>query len=917
MALPLLTTKLYIPPVREQVVNRPRLAETMLCAAGQPGSIVLLSGPAGFGKTTLLVEFVSRLSRPVAWLSVDEGDNDPIRFWTYLIAACRNVYESCGETALSLLHTPAPLPVEAIPAALINDLSGADSQLVLVLDDYHGIQNQAVHAALAYLLEHMPATLHLVVSTRIDPPWMLARYRARGRLFEVRARDLRFTGEEAAALLKQLLGRELSRDQILALEERTEGWAAGLQLAALSLQGREDVSDFVRSFTGSHQYIAEYLVEEVLQNQPETTQAFLLESSILERLNAGLCEAVTGCEQGQSMLASLHRMNLFLAPLDDRGEWFRYHHLFADLLQARLRQTQPEQAIAALHQRAAGWYERASMIPEAIEHALAARDYLHALSLIEKVALPMLLQAYMRTVEGWLQAIPLEVLERSPGANMACTWLNLLRGTPEQAAPNLQRLEAVFSSAGDNPSTVPLLGQWLAIRSKLCALQGNAAASRELALQALELLTPAETFVRSIVLLNLATVYAQELDYDHAAGTFQSIVREAQGSGDLITEILGISGQAQMVLQQGRLRLGFEIASQGVRRLEESGRTTPFSATLYGELGQIHYHWHQLDKAEWFIQQSSQASGNAGFADSAIYYRVMRSRMFQMAGDWEAAGEEILQATALAERIPPVMVREEVLAQQVRVHLAAGQIDRAQALLGREGFSFDPGLGFPPLAPGSPVTHPAGLLYNCALRTLLTRARSGEQPADLRAGIELAGRLLDGELLCQHLPVALETLLLRSQLHAAMGDPPAGLADAARALDLAGPEGFVSLFVEEGPPVARTLRTLLQEAAPGTARAGYLAEILAAFPDLPSSKPEPAPTRKNLPEEGALIEPLTPRELEVLGLIAAGASNQQIAGKLVISVSAVKKHSSNIFGKLNVNSRTQAVARARELDLLP
>ncbi len=933
MPVTLLSTKLYIPHARPDAILRPRLIAKLLAGLNQPGSFAMLSGPAGFGKTTLLSEFLAALQRPAAWLSLDEGDNDPIRFWTYLISACQSAKAGIGETALALLGSPQPLPDEALATLLINDLSQLESGLVLVLDDYHVIQNQSIHSAIAFLLNHLPEKLYLVVSTRLDPPWPLARFRARNRLVEIRAQDLRFSSEEAAAFLNQVMGLSLSAEDLAALEARTEGWVAGLQLAAIAMQarlstkGESDIAGFVRAFTGSHAYIAEYLVEEVLQRQPEDVQAFLLQTSILERLKADLCEAVTGSEHGQSTLMALHRANLFVTSLDDENQWFRYHHLFADLLKAQLRQRLPADAIAALHRRAADWYEQAGMPSETVEHALAAADYAHVVRLLEKIALPMILQAYVRTVESWLRAIPQEYLERSPRVNMAFAWMNLLRGTIPQAIPYVERLAAMLSSPEVTDQDPSLQGEWLAIQTEMLNIQGKPAESRDLANRALQILPEADTEVRLMIHVNLATAYQQMLDYDHAAETFQMLARDAQATGNHVAETLAISGQAQMLLMQGRLRLGFEIASEGVRRLEASGKITPFSATLFGELGQIYYHWHQLDQAQRYSLRSIQTSGQSGYSDPEIYNFVMLSRMYQMEGNWEASDREMQKAGDLMRKIPPAMIREEVISQQVRVDLAFDRFASAQAALKTEGFSFENTFGFPELAPGSVVTHTAGLLYNSSLRVLLYQARTKHNLANVERGIELAAHVLAGELVCQHIPIALETLLLRSQLYAALGDDRNRLDDVAQALELAEPEGFISIFVEEGKPIAEALATLLKRNLLGTVKPGYVQDILRAFPQTQPTQAEsserpalraPAATDALAGEEALPpVEPLTHRELEVLRLIAAGDSNQRIAEKLVITLSAVKKHTTNIFGKLNVNSRTQAVARARQLNLIP
>jgi LuxR family maltose regulon positive regulatory protein len=926
MAVSLLSTKFHIPHTRANGVSRPRLTEKLFTAVKHSGSFVLLSSPAGFGKTTLLSEFLTQFQHPAAWVSLDEADNDPINFWTYLIIACQTIQREIGESALELLQTPQSLPDGVIPTLLINDLVKLKNDFVLVLDDYHEIHNPSIHADVSFLLDHLPDKLHFVISTRVDPPWPLARFRARDQLIEIRSADLRFTTEEAAAFLNQVMGLSLSSENVSALEARTEGWIASLQLAAISMKDRGDIDGFIKTFTGSHVYIAEYLIEEVLNYQTDEVKTFLLQTSILERLNDGLCTAVSGLPDRPVVLKDLYQANLFVVPLDEEGQWFRYHHLFADLLQARLRHSIPPDAIAVLHQRAAVWYERSDMAPEAIDHALAAKDYSYAVRLIGKVALPMVLQGYVRTVDGWLRSIPQEYPEHSPQLMMAFAWLYLLRGDFAGAAPYLERLTAIFSTPEMGDQDPSLLGEWLSLQSKLLCVQGKPAESCTLANRALQLLPAADTHMRNMVYINLATAYEQLLDYDRAAETFQMIARDARETGNFAFEILGISGQAQMLLQQGQLHLGFEVASQGVHRVEERGRSTPFSATLYGELGQIHYQWHQLDQARSYLQRSIQASGLSGYSDPEIYNHVMLSRMCQMEGNWDASAQEMGKASDLARVIPPAMIRENVISQQVRVDLAFDRLAAAQMILKAEGFTFNSIFSYPDLAPGANVTHPVGLLYNSALRVLLFLARTKNDLVNLERGIELATLVLAGELQCRQIPVALETLLLRSQMLTALGNERDSLADVDKALELAEPEGFISIFAEEGMPISESLTDLIKRNLLGTIRPVYVQEILSAFPGMQPvhavyGEP-PAPNSLagmdvvKVDDSLAPIEPLTPRELEVLQLIAAGDSNQTIADKLFITLSAVKKHTGNIFKKLNVNSRTQAVVRARLLGLI-
>lgn len=919
MVASLISTKLYIPSAKAKIVDRQRLTNRLMEGATCPGTLMLISGPAGFGKTTLLIEFIQKYGRPVAWVSLDDADNDPIRFWTYLIKACQSVQPGVGEAALEMFRNPQPLPEEVVPTILINEIAGQEHDIVLVLDDYHLIQNQVIHTAISYLLTHLPDNMHIIFSTRVDPPWPLARYRSRGQLVEIRATDLRFTEDEAANYLFTTMGLTLSPEEIASLEARTEGWIAGLQMAAISLRGRSDIHRFIKAFTGSHVFVAEYLVEEVLEQQPPQMQSFLLQSSILERLTGSLCEAVTGQNDSQTILTELHRENLFILPLDDVGHWFRYHHLFADLLQARLKHSFSAQEIRDLHYRAATWFEQAGMPEEAIAHAQIVTDYTLIERVVTKVGLQTILQGYVKTVEGWLHLFPQDQVEKSLRINLVWAWLFLSRGLYDQVPSLLERLTKLFDIHKDAKDDPALWGEWLAIQAKHLSVKGKSVESREMCLRALDVLPISATYVRNMVHLELATAYQQSLDYEHAAEIFDMIARSAQASGDFVVEILGLSGQARMMLTLGKLQRAFEIASQGIERLENTGKVTPFSATLFGEVGSVYFEWHQFDQAKEFFQRSTESSGLNGYSDPQIYQHVALSRMYLMNGNREVAAEEMHFVENLSRENHPVMTQEGVICQQIRVALANHHLDAAQALLKVHDFEIESELRFPGLVSGSPITQPTGLLYNSALRYLLAKMEQTREHA--QATIDLATLVLETALRCQLTSIALETFLVRSQMQAVLANEELALADISQALDLASQEGFISIFVEEGEQVRRLLTTLLKQRGAGATQPHFIHKVLAAFPsELPNSSPEGQPEvghgKAKVVAREQLIKLLTARELEVLKLIAAGDSNQSISEKLVISVSAVKKHSGNIYSKLAVNSRTQAVLRARQLGLL-
>src|SRR6266704_2444692 len=416
MPTPILATKLYLPRLRPNVVSRPRLLERL--NEGLHLKLTLIAAPAGFGKTTLVSEWVALIERPTAWLSLDEGENDPARFLAYLVAALQTIAATIGEGVLGVLQSSQPPPTEAILTALLNEITAIPDNFVLVLDDYHVIDAKPIDQALTYLVEHLPPQMHLVIATREDPQLPLARLRARSHLTELRAADLRFTASEASAFLTQVMGLSLSAADIARLSDRTEGWIAGLQLAALSMQGHQDVAGFIRAFAGDHRYIVDYLVEEVLERQPEALRSFLLQTSILDRLHGSLCDAVTGQQEGNARLLALERGNFFVVPLDDRRYWYRYHHLFAEVLSAQLLAEQPDQ-VATLHRRASAWYEQHGSAADAIRHALAAEDFARAADLVE-LAIPAMARSRQEaTVLGWLKALPDELFHDRPVLGVA------------------------------------------------------------------------------------------------------------------------------------------------------------------------------------------------------------------------------------------------------------------------------------------------------------------------------------------------------------------------------------------------------------------------------------------------------------------------------------------------------------------
>jgi len=902
----LLATKLHRPSLPPQRVLREQVLRRLNEGLESGRQITLVSAPAGFGKTVCVGEWVGSLGWPVAWLSLDPPDDDPGRFFTYLLAALQQVDPAIGAEIHKVLLAGQLPPGEIISATLINAIQPLETRFFLVLDDFQVVQDRFILQVLENLLDNLPQALHLVLVSREEPSLPLARLRANNLLTEVRAADLRFTAAEADSFLNQGMKLRLSPQDVAALESRTEGWVVGLHLAGLSIRDRENPSAFIAGLSGSHRFIFDYLTEEVIGRQPEDVQRFLLQTSILDRLNGGLCEAVTGRVDSRALLERLYGANLFLSPLDDEGNWYCYHQLFADLLRDR-QAALLEEDLPERHRRASRWYAGAGMIGEAIRHALAAADYELAVSLIESHAMDMLMQWHVKTVDGWMQSIPPEWCAHSPRANLAFAWLKLMRGYPEQAAPYLGRLGEWFAASRPEQVDPSLQARWLALQSMLLNAQGRSRESLQLCGQALEILPPGDDQGRIMIDLGLANACQQLGDQQRAGEIFQELIRLGQATGNAVSELLGVSALALLAIQHGQLHFAYELASGGIERVERVGSLPPICMSIYGEIAVIHYQWHQLDQAHSFFQRAIQLGVLSGYSDAELFYSVILSRLFQIQGDLQAAVRQIRKAVDLMKIQAAVVVKEEVISQQVRIHLAEGDLAAAGRALKGYGEPFKDDFSFLTVEART-IQPPQAVLYISALRLLLHRARRERGLAELKSGIAMADHLLDGALQGSYISFALELLLVRAQLHTALGDDRAARADVLRAVELGQPEGYISIFVEEGPAVAAALNDLLERDRAGKVRPEYIHQILAAF-QLPLPSAAPASL-------GPGIGLLTDREQEVLCLMAAGMKYGEMAEKLVISLNTVRSHVKAIYAKLGVDNRTRAVETARRLQIL-
>ncbi len=888
----LLRTKLHIPALRPFLVPRPHLIQKL--NQHPDAKLTLISAPAGSGKTTLLTQFINQQQQPVAWLSLDEADDDPNQFWTYLITACQSVLAGAGELALSMLDASQPLPGNTIPTILLNDIASQNQKLLLILDDYHTIQNPSIQESMSFLLDYLPDNVHLIISTRADPPWPLSRYRVRNHLVEIRVQDLRFSLEETANFLNQTMGLDLSAGDVAALEARTEGWVAGLQLAAIAMQSpqpEKDVSAFVQAFAGSHLFVAEYLLEDVLRRQPEATQRFLLQTSILERLNGELCDAVTKRQDSQTMLATLHRANLFVVPLDDEGCWFRYHHLFADLLQARLLQTMPTEDVACLHMQAASWHEQNGLIQAAIRHAMAAKDFERVAALVENEARAMMFSGQANILRNWLSTLPEAIIEAHPRLKIYQLWIDMLQEKADLSPAALQEKENMLRALPSSPENERLQMELLAVLCRFVAFSGNTTRAIQIAEEAQTRLPEAEIALRARTYSALAVAHWMEGHPQKAGQAYEQCMILTQATGDysLIAHATMMMGMSHT--DYGQLHEALHTYQTIIDMGKQAGQRNFFPA-VYGYIGlaSIYLEWNEWDTAVSHLEQGMKLCRQGGLTGISFGH-TLQARLFQAQGMFaEAAAEMAL--------LGETGVDPTGTARHIQLCLAQNDLEEAARLAKpwRDGIKASAVGPQPPLLVAEIVK--------------VTLARLFLAQGELRQAEQLLDDVLVTAVPQKRNGRLIEVYLLKALLQQAQNQEKAAVESITHALELAQPEGYVLLFVEGGTAVIPLLQAVITDQTTAAPVRQYAQKLLATFQTDDKTISHPVGT------VAGLIEALTPREIEVLHLVVAGDTNQEIADKLVITVRTVKKHITNILGKLGVSNRTQAVARARELGLI-
>jgi LuxR family maltose regulon positive regulatory protein len=902
---PLLQTKLHIPPVRPDLVERPRLLQRLDTGLRQGHRLILISAPAGFGKTTLLASWISSIGDRradiqdhLAWLSLDGDDDDPARFLVYLWAAVQKAGVDSGQDASWAQEGGSPL-ARSILTTLINGVAMLPHRLVLVLDDYHALSDGAIHRAMAFLLDHLPANMHLVIASRTDPPLPLARLRVRGQMSELHEADLRFTPDEVTTFLSQAMGFDLSPSDVAALEARTEGWIAGLQLAAVSMRDRDDAAHFVQSFSGSHRYVLDYLTDEVLRQQPPIVQEFLLETSILERLSGPLCDEVVGAQDitalasaqdspklrfpnSQSILEYLEAANLFVVPLDDRREWYRYHPLFADFLQAHLQHTAPER-LPILHRRATAWYEGQGLLTEGIDHALLSGDFGEAARLVEAVAEATLMRSEITTYLRWVDALPDDMVRARPIVSLYHAWALFLAARPINDV--LTRLRASDQVGGE------VAGPTAILHAFLDAFQGQAPVSTEL----LNGLSTDAPFLRCLEAWYQGFSCLWLGDFEAASQALEQATKIGQEVGNVMIAVTALCHRAELHLLQGELRAARQVCEQALElAADDDGAPLPIAGMALIGLGELTRETDELDRAARLLEEGIELSKQWGEIGTLDGY-IALARVQQAQGDSERAGQTMAGAERFARRFDATDLDDRfVAAHQARLWVMQGHLAQAGRWADEHGLSVEADDREVEKAEVYTSRYVREVECSVLARLLIRRGQ-------LQEALIVLERLLSPLEKQGQWTTAMEIQVLRALALQALDRKAEAVTILGQALARAAPEGYVRLFADEGEPLV----PLLREAAARGITPEYVGRLLDAIE-------EPALAAGT----SRLVEPPSERELEVLRLIAAGLSNQEIADELVVALSTVKWHINNLYGKLGVSSRTQAVARAHEWHLL-
>jgi LuxR family maltose regulon positive regulatory protein len=899
--IPILSPKLQVPPARLQLVSRDRLQDVI--NLGLHRKLTLISAPAGYGKTTLLSEWAAQSAWRIAWVTLAEGDNDSERFLAYLISAMQTAVASLSilDSILGARFSLQPMSMDAVLAVLVNQLSSIAETLVIVLDDYHHIENPEIHGFINDLLENLSLNIHLVISTRSEPPLRLARLRARDQLNEITERDLRFTLGEAQEFFQDVMGLHLTDEQVIELEARTEGWVTALQLVGLSLKDREHPGELIETLVGTHRYILDYLVEEVFSDLPTLLQTFLMRVSILERLSPGLCEVVAGgiggSEQSKNILEFLDASNLFVVPLDTQRHWYRFHPLFADFLRDRLVARHLDE-LPELHRRAASWYADQNLLSEAVQHSFAAEDVDQAADLIQLQTKDMLGRGEITTLLRWIEALPEDIVRTRPQLGLSRAWGMLMREPLNFWNTIDQMTEQISDGLGIDPDDLynslaesepdstrrSDLGEFAMLIAYAQRDIGHANQTIKLFQAALEYLPDRELLLRGFTMAGLASTYARAGAIKLAEETFALAAEISVQANSTYGYVACTDWQATMQAEQGQLTRAAATYRQAVQTLSRHGnQPLPLSGHVYVGLASVLLEWNDLDEALEKIQIGLHIGARVRDYDALLAGFALQARIFQVINRRDDALEAMQNAEQQAEYTKSLSCVRTAQAQKAHLALAMGDKEVAQ------GWASARGLGRGKLELKHPLEEIEYLAY---VRLLMAVGREAEALPilkDLIRAQEQIGRVR----------ALIETLVLQALCYRALGRMSEAVRVLARVLLLAEPEGFVRVFIEQGPSMAALLRKVGSQGHSPE----YVKQLLTAFGE-------------TLALRETVIDPLSERELDVLRLVAEGKTNADIASDLVIAHSTVKTHINRIYRKLSVSTRTQAVARARQLKIL-
>jgi LuxR family maltose regulon positive regulatory protein len=904
MSTTILATKLFVPAPRSKIVLRLRLIEQL--NKGLHRKLTLVSAPAGFGKTTLVSEWIASCERPAAWLSLDEGDNDSSRFLTYLVAAVQTIVPNIGTEALRLLQSSQSPQIESVLTILLNEIAASPVSLILVLDDYHVIEDDAVRMALIFLLEHLPPQMHLVITTREDPNLPLARLRVRDQLTGLRATDLRFTESETAEFLNQVMDLSLSVENIATLEARTEGWIAGLQLAAISMQGYEDAGSFIKSFTGSHHFVLDYLIEEVLQQQPERVQDFLLRTSILDRMCGPLCDAILldSPAPGREILERLEHTNLFIIPLDNERRWYRYHHLFGSLLRQRLGQSRTAEEIAQYHIRASEWYEKNGDQDQAFHHSIAGGDLSRAATLAEKYWQGMNESFQSVTWLSWVKQLPEGLIRSRPVLCTQIAWGYMDLSEVDASESWLRDAERCL----EKPPTemvVVVEEQFRSLPARIAIARtfnaqsvSDSPAAVNYAELAIKVAPEEDHFLRAQTKAILGGTYWANGDLEAACNSLSDWINSAQKAGNFFFAIASGHGKADILIEQGHLREALKTY-QGSLQLasEHEAESQGIIAHHHLGLAMLYHEMRDDESAAQHLQKSMELGPHSVLHDWSYRKYLAQARLKESEGELDAALDFLDDAKRFYVR-SLIPYTRPIDAIKAKIYLKQGRLARAQEWVSGRELSVDDDLSYL-----------REFEHIILARVLLAEYESNRKEPIIQDALGLLKRLSTPAEEQKRKGSMLEILLVTALAYHALGNTAQALASLERLLTLARPEGYARIFVGEGRPMQALLldfRASIEKNPHDKDHelALYVERLLSAF------------TQPKDMRQSKLIVPLSKRELEILQLIAQGLSNQEIGRRLFLALNTVKGHNQIIFSKLQVQRRTEAVARARELDLI-